>query len=179
MASRAKKRVVEFQGQLAGPEHAGEFDLAESLRVGDAVNARLGQCYRNAMLAAQHLYWEESPDGGILRPLYVEGYAVLHGVPIEHGWLLVNGAVVDPTAAAFRDGVMFERYAPVLVWRVSDMARQAAQQGALPLGDWFTGGWETGTLGRREVASAWQTVSLRLMGYTTGTAADFYKERGL
>lgn len=170
MASRAKRRVVEFQGQLAGPEHVGELNVSVSIEAGKLVHARLGQCYRNAVRCVPFLSGDAT--------LYVEGYAVLHGVPIEHGWLLVDGAVVDPTVAAFKDGVMFDRYAPVLVWTISAMVRQTSQQGALPLGDWFTGGWETGTLGRREVASAWHTAALRLVGYT-GTATDFFKEHSL
>lgn len=169
MDRRTRKRVVEFRGHLAGPEHVGELDQRESEEVGLLALARLGDCYRNALRSATFI------DGEVL---YVEGYGVLHGVPLEHGWLVVDGKVIDPTVAAFRDGIMFERYVPVLVWSLKDMAAQAAQQGALPLGDWFIGGWETGTLKREDVAGAWHTTALRLAGYS-GTAQDFHKEVGL
>jgi hypothetical protein len=141
-----------------------------SEEAGKSVHARLGDCYRNALRAVSFV------DGDAV--LYVEGYGVLHGVPLEHGWLLVNGRVVDPTVAAFKDGVMFDQYQPVLVWTRQDMAAQASEQGVMPLGDWFTGGWESGTLAREEIGAAWQTAALRLVGYS-GTAADFYKGVGL
>lgn len=167
MAGR-RKRVVTFRGAPAGPEHVGLLDVEASIQAGRGVRARLGRCYNNAMRAAP--CFDDV--------LYVEGYAVLRGVPIEHAWLLADGAVIDPTAAAFEDGVMFDSYVPVLVWTLDGMARQALEQGVVPLGDWFAVGWEIGTMKPEDVAGAWQTTALRLAGYS-GAATDFFKERGL
>lgn len=171
MGNRRRQRMVTFRGQLAGPQHAGELDQQASEEAGKLVHARLGDCYRNALRSASFV-------AGGAAVLYVEGYGVLHGVPLEHGWLLVDGRVVDPTVAAFKDGIMFDKYQPVLVWTPQDMTAQASEQGVMPLGDWFTGGWESGTLAREEIGAAWQTAALRLVGYT-GTVADFRKGVGL
>ena len=170
MGNRRRQRVVTFRGHLADPQHVGELDQRESMEVGLFVLARLGDCYSNALRAVTFVEGDDV--------FYVEGYGVLHGVPLEHGWLVVGGKVIDPTVAAFTDGVMFDQYVPVLVWSMEDMAAQATEQGVMPLGDWFTGGWESGTLTREEIGMAWQTAALRMVGYA-GTAADFYKETNL
>ena len=171
MGNRRRQRMVTFRGQLAGPQHVGELDQQESAEVGLLAFARLGDCYRNALRAASFV------DSSNV--LYVEGYGVLHGVPLEHGWLLADGKVIDPTVAAFRDGVMFDQYVPVLVWTLDSMVLQASEQGVMPLGDWFVGVWEqSATLAREEIGMAWQTAALRMAGYA-GTAADFHKEMGL
>lgn len=170
MGSR-RKRVVTFRGQLAGPQHVGDLDVLVSTEAGKLVHAQLGKCYLNALRCASFVDGDEG--------FYVEGYGVLRGIPLQHGWLVVDGKVIDPTVAAFRDGVMFDQYVPVLVWSIEGMAAQASEQGVMPLGDWFIGGWESSaTLGRQEIGMAWQTAALRMVGYA-GTAADFYKETNL
>jgi hypothetical protein len=62
------------------------------------IDAELKQCYRNAMLALRSQDWLQSGA-------YVEGFAVSHAtpIPIDHGWLLYEGRVVDPTAALWKD----------------------------------------------------------------------------
>ena len=177
MGNRRRQRMVTFRGHLAEPQHVGELDVQSSMEAGKLVHARLGDCYRNAFRFASS-HWQRCWPFDA-EAFYVEGYGVLHGVPLEHGWLLVDGKVIDPTVAAFRDNVMFDQYVPVLVWTLKDMAAQASEQGVMPLGDWFTGGWESSaTLAREEVGMAWQTAALRMVGYA-GTAADFHKEVGL
>lgn len=171
MGNRRRQRVVTFRGRQAGPQHVGDLDVLVSTEAGKLVHAKLGDCYRNALRCAPFVAGDAT--------FYVEGYGVLHGVPLEHGWLVVDGKVIDPTVAAFTDGVMFDQYVPVLVWSMEDMAAQATEQGVMPLGDWFIGGWESSaTLGRKEIGMAWQTAALRAVGYA-GTAADFHKEIGL
>ena len=171
MGNRRRQRMVTFRGQLAGPQYVGELDVLVSTEAGKLVRARLGDCYRNALRCAAFVAGDAT--------FYVEGYAVVHGVPIEHGWLVVEGKVIDPTVVAFTDGVMFDQYVPVLVWSMEDMAAQASEQGVMPLGDWFVGGWQSSaTLAREEIGMAWQTAALRMAGYN-GTAADFHKEAGL
>lgn len=66
-------------------------DEVESRRTGRAVRAVMKQCWFNARKVVLKLsdYSEAS---------YVEGWAVLQGgMPIEHGWVVKNGTIVDPT----------------------------------------------------------------------------------
>jgi len=68
-------------------------DLAESQRTAKAIKAPAQQCWFNARKAIFKLedYTEAS---------YVEGWASCKGMPIEHGWIIRNGAVIDPTLPA-------------------------------------------------------------------------------
>lgn len=53
--------------------------------------AQLKDCYRNAIRAAGYT----APAG---RPLfYVEGFTDAGIMPVEHGWLELDGQIVDPT----------------------------------------------------------------------------------
>jgi hypothetical protein len=81
-------------------------DHAESKRVCRAIRAKLTQCWFNARKAIQRLddYAEAS---------YVEGWVVNEGGSlIEHGWIVSNGKVIDPTlpeaVAAYFPGLEFK-----------------------------------------------------------------------
>lgn len=66
-------------------------DQDESARVGRAIRARRGRCWFNARRAIMRL--DEYADAK-----YVEGLAVLDGFyPIEHGWVVLGGTIIDPT----------------------------------------------------------------------------------
>lgn len=66
-------------------------DVAESLRTGELIGAEPKQCYFNARSVLRSL--PEYSDAA-----YVEGYVVTgRNDLMEHGWLLRNEAVVDPT----------------------------------------------------------------------------------
>jgi hypothetical protein len=65
-------------------------DAAESRRVGRAIRAIQKQCWFNARRAILRL--GEYADAG-----YVEGWAVVNGLPMEHGWIVRDGVVIDPT----------------------------------------------------------------------------------
>ena len=83
-------------------------DVAESLRVCNALRAKIKRCYWNAIRAIETLPEYRDAD-------YVEGYAVrLSPVlfPFEHGWLEKDGKVIDPTMA--EDDL---RYFAGLRWR--------------------------------------------------------------
>jgi hypothetical protein len=55
------------------------------------------QCYRNSLLA---LYALGEMEEGIEKAVYVEGFVFVMGLFwIEHGWLEVDGALVDVTLA--------------------------------------------------------------------------------
>lgn len=81
-------------------------DENESRRVAVAIKAAPSQCWFNARRAIERLdeYAEAS---------YVEGWCVLSGgMCVEHGWLVLNGVIIDPTLP---EGVM--AYFPGLVFR--------------------------------------------------------------
>lgn len=69
---------------------ASEKDFFESARVGRKVRAATKQCWFNARKVVQKLddYAEAS---------YVEGWAILNRFPIEHGWIVHEGRIIDPT----------------------------------------------------------------------------------
>jgi hypothetical protein len=70
-------------------EAAGK-DVAESKRICKAINALMSQCWFNARRAIVKLddYAEAS---------YVEAWASVEYMPIEHGWIVRNGVIIDPT----------------------------------------------------------------------------------
>lgn len=55
------------------------------------------QCFANSQRVVLEQVFNPLPDD--VRILYAEGYVIRHdlGIPIHHGWLDVNGAVVDLT----------------------------------------------------------------------------------
>lgn len=64
-------------------------DMVESVRVGRVIHAAVKQCWFNARKAIQML--DEYANAS-----YVEGWACLP-FPIEHGWIVRNGKIIDPT----------------------------------------------------------------------------------
>jgi hypothetical protein len=69
-------------------------DKSESIRVQRLVRANRKQCFRNAVRVVQCVPGYEDAD-------YVEGVTVSpnHNVT-EHGWVELNGVIVDPTLPA-------------------------------------------------------------------------------
>lgn len=80
-----------FQGWQATTS-AAEKDKAESCRVGLAIRAVAKQCWFNSrkLILTQPAYSDSS---------YIEGWAVYKklGFAMEHGWVVRNGKVVDPS----------------------------------------------------------------------------------
>ena len=65
-----------------------EIDIHRSHEAAQRIKAEPRACWRNAILAQQHL-----PE-----TLYIEGWAVSpDGLVIEHGWLEQDNKVIDPT----------------------------------------------------------------------------------
>lgn len=63
----------------------------ESSRVRKLIRAKAKQCYLSAFRVIQSI--QEYADAD-----YIEGMAVVDGVlPIEHGWVEMNGEIIDPT----------------------------------------------------------------------------------
>jgi hypothetical protein len=81
-------------------------DVEESWRISKAIDALPKQCWFNAREAIQRL-----EDYALAS--YVEGWAVdIGGVMLEHGWLLKDEKIVDPTLpdgiAAYFPGLEFK-----------------------------------------------------------------------
>src|SRR5262245_7780199 len=70
---------------------ANEKDIEESLRMQRAIRAVPSQCWFNARKVV--LKMEQYAHSS-----YIEGWAILEGCfPIEHGWVVRDGVIVDPT----------------------------------------------------------------------------------
>jgi hypothetical protein len=80
-----------FQGWQA-TTRATEKDKAESRRVGRAIRAAVKQCWFNARKIVLKLPHYAAAS-------YIEGWVVNEedGVLMEHGWVVRNGKVIDPT----------------------------------------------------------------------------------
>lgn len=67
-------------------------DHEESLIVSERISAELNRCWWNACKAIQTL-----PE--YFNATYVEGMAVVVNIPepFEHGWIVCNGVIIDPT----------------------------------------------------------------------------------
>ena len=102
------------------------IDVGLSVRLGEAVGAKLGDCYRSAFLAL--------PMAGE-SAVYVEGYAILDlgedsPWPLEHGWIeKEDGRVVDPT---WSDGIGAE-YFPALRFGHLELLSILGRGGMLPV----------------------------------------------
>jgi hypothetical protein len=74
-------------------------DVKESKRARKLVGAKAHRCYLNAFRVIQEVPEYANAD-------YVEGMAVLGGLPVEHGWVEKDGIIIDPTLPD-NDGVYF------------------------------------------------------------------------
>lgn len=69
-------------------------DKSESIRVQRLVRAKPKQCFRNAVRVVECVPGYEDAD-------YVEGVIVSQSHTVtEHGWVELNGVIVDPTRPA-------------------------------------------------------------------------------
>jgi hypothetical protein len=74
-------------------------NVSESQRTSQKIKARAKRCYNNAVRVVTML-----PE--YANATYVEGFAVLpSGVPLEHGWVEMNGEIIDPTLIG--DGITY------------------------------------------------------------------------
>lgn len=79
---------------MSSPDHletAVEKNVAESRRAARLVNAQPNLCWQNAV----DLVWSDEFAGAT----YVEGAIISRkaGFPQEHGWVVFNGEIIDPT----------------------------------------------------------------------------------
>jgi hypothetical protein len=84
-----------------------------SLALAESIGALPRQCWRNAALALVSLG----------RGMYVEGVAVTLGLPMEHGWVEVDGQIVDPTWTSVPSAV----YYPVFSYTLDEVMLSTGQ----------------------------------------------------
>lgn len=96
--------------------------LGESARVAERIKAFNRECYWNAVRALRQCY-RTHPHA-----VYVEGPAISSRFPIvaDHGWLEVEGAIVDPTPSWHADVDPHDfdtmpRYFPAVRYTVADL----------------------------------------------------------
>lgn len=103
-----------MEASLAYPK-GHDRDLAADLAF--RVNALPNQCYENSLRAARSLGLN-----GSLEVFYVEGWlSILGGILIEHGWLEVEGRLVDVTLDDEEPG----DYYPVVRWSLQRLQEEA------------------------------------------------------
>lgn len=68
----------------------GAKDDDESARVARRIGAAMTQCWFNARKAIMRL--DEYADAS-----YIEGWAFIGALATEHGWVVANGKIIDPT----------------------------------------------------------------------------------
>ena len=112
------------------------LDRELSQRLAQAIDAEDQACWRNAYLCLARL------DGAAV---YVEGWAVTRGVAREHGWLELDGHIVDPTPAYLEDApaVYFPglRFTPQEARRTVETRSPTCEPGDFPLAwRWGWGG---------------------------------------
>lgn len=143
-------------------------DEDESRRVGRAVGASAKQCWFNARRTVLKL--EEYAEAS-----YVEGWAVLrNGMCIEHGWVLQDGVVIDPTlpdrVAAYFPGLEFRGRGEIRDFLATPQGKDCRGTPFFFAYGW--GGWESPTM-RKAQEDATAFVQDRIAaGATTHKPSD-------
>jgi hypothetical protein len=87
----ANQHADEFLLGWAPQSFPKKKDENESRRVAAASNAAPSQCWFNARRVIDRME-------NYAKASYVEGWCVLNGgMCVEHGWLVLNGVIIDPT----------------------------------------------------------------------------------
>ena len=99
-----------------------EIDHELALWLSQRAGAQIGQCYNNCILAMFCLEDERQ------EAFYVEGWLAIQkaSIFIEHGWLEVDGKIVDPTASLWMIGTppQSSDYHPVFRWNQERIKEQ-------------------------------------------------------
>lgn len=78
-----------FQGWQPMMQATGK-DFTESARVGRGIRAVPKRCWFNARRAVMQM--ADYADAS-----YIEGWIVVPNMPFEHGWIVMDGRIIDPT----------------------------------------------------------------------------------
>lgn len=92
-------------------------------------NCKIGYCFMNAQRLTAY---DKNPA-----VKYVEGLVTVHGVPIDHAWVEINGKVYDPTInktqLVTKKGIPMGEYVGVNVPKDAIVANQLAKETYSPL----------------------------------------------
>lgn len=92
----------------------------ESLAMAFALNAQVKECYYNSIVGCATLTKGIPYD----RIQYVEGVAIdRFGLPLEHGWMKVDGKIIDPTWVIIYDREKMSKvvYVPAIRYTVEEI----------------------------------------------------------
>lgn len=139
-------------------------DEDESRRVGRAVRAVPKQCWFNARRAVLKL-------DGYADASYVEGWAALHdGMWIEHGWVVRDGVVIDPTlpdrVAAYFSGLEYRGRNEIDAFLASPQGEGCRRSPFFYAYGW--GGWESPSM--RKAQEDARAFVLAVMNAATAAA---------
>lgn len=96
------------------------LDLEKSKEVAKKIKAKPKRCFYNAFKALDYL----PPEA-----MYIEGWVLKLGLAIEHAWINLNGAIIDPTL--YHDPPA--KYYPGMELTVTELLDLAAKYGDLPV----------------------------------------------
>ena len=106
----------------------------ESLAMAEALGAKVKECYFNSIIGCATM------TVGIPQDLifYIEGVAIdRHGIPFEHGWINIDGKIIDPTWVLIQDQGKLEQvvYIPAISYSMDDVrsAFRTADQSGITL----------------------------------------------
>lgn len=116
-----------------------EVDLALAWELAEITNPIPKACWRNSLNALAAL--RMSKQGKQKEAIYVEGWLVIADgqLPIEHGWLEVDGKIADVTLAGEYQG---DKYHPVFRYPYDDIWQAMDRYGMLPFFRRAKGGQE-------------------------------------
>lgn len=92
----------------------------ESLTMAKALDAQVKECYYNSFTGCITMTVGIPQD----RIFYVEGVAIdTLGIPMEHGWMKVDGQIIDPTWVLIHDQVKLAGvvYFPAITYSMEDI----------------------------------------------------------
>lgn len=94
-------------------ELLSDKELCEMLR---AVKLRKNECYRNSVLAVEYL------NNHGKKAKYVEGFACVCGIPLDHAWIQVEEKYFDPTLELLLENeVEKDEYVALGSWEINEV----------------------------------------------------------
>lgn len=122
---------------------SGQVNVAESRRLAGVVGAKKKDCWRNAALAAI------TTSG-----TYVEGHATMpQGVAFEHGWVELDGKILDPTLALFGEWPEGYNYFPGRKYSAEEVEKKP---GPFPLSGYRDEAYQ------RSMREAWASLGVEM-----------------
>lgn len=102
----------------------------ESLAMAHAINAKTKECYYNSIVGIMGWTYDIPSDS----KRYVEGIAVdRHGIAMEHGWIVLEDRIVDPTWVLIHDEDQMKeiRYFPAIEYSTDQLTQAIRDNSSL------------------------------------------------